>query len=153
MTAQEILAPIEEKSALAALMQEYVAEMAQFVPGVRAGQSYPGFDLYWSEPEIRWPFWLIEDDRRTGFALLHRDNRRMDMAEFFVASPYRRRGIGLAAARRLIGRFPGPWSITQRETNPNAVVFWHRVLDGFVTYDETVKSTDAVRRQQLFTFP
>ena len=72
------------------------------------------------------------------------------MEEFFVAGAYRRRGIGLAAARRLIARFPGPWEITQREANAAAIAFWHRVLDGFVAYDERTTETDAVRRVQTF---
>ena len=32
------------------MLQDYIAEMVQFVPDVRAGQAYPYFDLYWSEP-------------------------------------------------------------------------------------------------------
>ncbi len=77
----------------------------------------------------------------------------MQVAEFFVARPYRRSGIGRAAARRLIASRPGPWQITQRETNTAAIAFWHSVLDGFVTYDETTTHTDAVRREQRFTYP
>lgn len=152
MRAREILVPIEEKSALAAMMQEYIAEMAQFVPGVRVGQPYPHFDLYWSEPNSRWPFWQNVDDTNAGFALVQRDEESMQIEEFFVVRRYRREGIGLAAARRLIARYPGPWHITQRENNANAIIFWHRVLDGFVDYDETRTETDAIRREQRFTF-
>ena len=155
MTAREILVPIEEKPALAAMMQDYIAEMAQFVPGVRVGQPYPHFDLYWSEPEGRWPYWLRIDDTSAGFALVsrHTQAEHVEMEEFFVVSRYRYRGIGLAAARRLIARYPGPWTITQRENNAAAIAFWHRVLDGFVDYDETRTETDAIRREQRFTFP
>ncbi len=60
---------------------------------------------------------------------------------------------GVGAARRLIARFPGPWRITQRESNRPAIAFWHRVLDGFAAYDEVTTATDAVRREQRFTFP
>ena len=84
----------------------------------------------------RWPFWLCVDDARAGFALLRRDAAGMQMAEFFVTRSCRRRGIGVGAARRLIARFPGRWRITQREGNAAAIAFWHRVLDGFVAYEE-----------------
>ena len=75
------------------------------------------------------------------------------MEEFFILPRYRRAGIGTAAARRLIKRYPGDWQITQREQNSAAIAFWHRVLDGFVTYEETTTRTDAVRREQRFAFP
>ena len=127
---------------------DYIAEMTQFVPDVRAGQAYPQFDLYWSEPDARWPFWLKLDDDNVGFAFVRRNEAATQMAEFFVAQPYRRHGVGLGAARRLISRFPGPWRITERESNPPAIAFWHRVLDGFVAYDEVTTATDAVRREQ-----
>jgi predicted acetyltransferase len=153
MTVREVLVPAEERADAAAMLQDYIAEMAQFVPDVRAGQAYPHFELYWSEPDLRWPFWLKSDDANAGFALVRRDEAAMQVAEFFVARPYRRQGVGLGAARRLIARFPGPWRITQRESNQPAIAFWHRVLDGFAVYDEVTTVTDAVRREQRFTFP
>jgi predicted acetyltransferase len=153
MTAGEVLVPVGEKPALAAMMQDYIAEMAQFVPGVRMGQAYGQFDLYWSAPDSRWPFWLRVDDANAGFALVsrHGQTEYFEMEEFFVVRGYRHRGIGLAAARRLIRRYLGPWTITQRESNTGAIVFWHRVLDGFVDYSETTTETDAIRREQRFT--
>jgi predicted acetyltransferase len=152
MTASERLVRAGEKADLAAMLQDYIGEMVQFAPEARAGQAYPYFDLYWGEPDARWPYWICVDDRAAGFALLRRDAAGMQMAEFFVARPYRRRGIGVAAARRLIARFPGQWSITQREDNAPAIAFWQRVLDGFVAYEETTTRTNAVRREQRFNF-
>lgn len=152
MTATERPVPPDEKADLAAMLQDYIAEMVQFAPEARAGQAYPYFDLYWSEPETRFPFWLCVDDARAGFALVRRDAAGMQMAEFFVTRFYRRRGIGVGVARRLIARFPGRWRITQREGNAAAIAFWHRVLDGFVAYEELTTRTNAVRREQHFTF-
>jgi predicted acetyltransferase len=153
MTASEDLVPPEEQAALAAMMQDYITDMAAFVPGVRPGQAYPHFDLYWSEPDSRWPFWLCIDDAKAGFALVRHTEGETQMAEFFVARSFRRTGIGLAAARRLIVRFPGRWRITQRQINWPAIAFWHRVLDGFAAYDEETTTTDAVRREQRFVVP
>ena len=155
MTASETPVPLADKPRLAAMVRDYVAEMAAFAPDADPAMAYPYFDLYWSEPALRFPFWLTVDGSEAGFALVRRDEEsgRTQMAEFFVAPPFRRQGIGQAAARRLIARFPGSWKITQREMNSGAIAFWHRVLDGFVAYDETTTHTDAVRRQQLFVYP
>lgn len=116
-------------------------------------RPYPYFDLYWSEPESRWPYWLEASGATVGFALLCRDDEsgRMQIAEFFIRPRHRRGRTGLVAARHLISRFPGPWRITQRERNSGAIAFWHAVLDGFVDYQETTTRTDAVRREQRFT--
>ena len=155
MTVGEAPVPAADKPRLGAMVRDYVAEMAAYAPDADPAMAYPYFDLYWSEPELRFPFWLTADGAEAGFALVRREeeNGRTQMAEFFVAPSFRGRGVGLAAARRLIGRFPGPWKITQRELNSGAIAFWHRVLDGFVTYAETTTHTDAVRRQQLFVYP
>jgi predicted acetyltransferase len=152
MIAREILVPVADKATLAAMLRDYIAEMATIIPGVDPEQPYAYFDLYWSEPNSRWPFWLVADGAKAGFALLAAATGTMRIAEFFVARPYRRQTIGKAAARRLIARHPGRWQITQREANTGGIAFWHRVLDGFVNYDEATTHTDAVRRQQVFSY-
>jgi predicted acetyltransferase len=155
MIAREVPVPLDEKGALAAMMRDYMAAMAAFVPGIDADHRYPDFDRFWTDPATHWPFWLKVDGINAGFALIQfrPDAGRTEMEEFFVVSTLRRQGVGLAAARRLIVRFPGGWQITQRETNTGAIAFWHSVLDGFVSYDETRTDTDALRREQRFNFP
>ena len=124
-------------------------------PDADPDAPYAYFDLYWSEPETRWPFWLRADGANAGFALVRKEgpSGRTQIAEFYVAPAYRRKGVGLAAARHVIARFPGQWQITQRELNASGIAFWHRVLDGFVSYDEATTHTDAVRREQTFAYP
>jgi predicted acetyltransferase len=152
MTADEVPVPVEEKADLAAMLQDYIGEMAQLI-GADPDEPYPYFDLYWSEPDSRWPFWLTLAGAKAGFALVRRDvdAETMQIAEFFVTGSHRRQGVGRAAARRLIARLPGRWQITQREANTGAIAFWHRVLDGFAVYEETTTETDAIRREQRFT--
>ena len=149
----EVAVPLVEKADLAAMMRDYIAEMATLIANVDPDRPYPYFDLYWSEPETRRPFWLRVADSNAGFALLDlkAGEGRTEIAEFYVARGFRRRGIGRGAARRLIARFPGGWRITQREENAPAIAFWHGVLDGFVTYREVTTRTDAVRREQHFS--
>jgi predicted acetyltransferase len=146
------LVPLSEKSRLARSMGAYIAEMSAII-GVEPLAAYPYFDAYWREPN-RWPYWIRVGSAEAGFALIDRaDDGRFEVAEFFVARPYRRQGVGLIAARELIGSRPGSWRVTQRHQNDGAIAFWHRVYEGFVSYTESVVTTDAVRRVQLFTVP
>jgi predicted acetyltransferase len=154
MRVSEALVPQAEKPALAEVMRDYLAEMTTLT-GAPSMAAYPFFDLYWTQPDRRWPYWIRAHGSNAGFALVRRntDDVRFEIAEFFVAPMHRRRGIGLASARKLISRYPGAWQISQREVNANAIAFWHRVLDGFAVYEETTSTTDAVRREQRFTMP
>jgi predicted acetyltransferase len=53
------------------------------------------------------------------------------MAEFFVARPWRRRGIGAQAVRLLFDRFDGRWLITEHVRNTGAVKFWRGVVAAY----------------------
>ena len=134
------------------MMHDYLVEMSAILGLVEPVTQYPRLDAYWSEPGAGWAYWLRADGHDAGFALVRRweVEKRFEIAEFFVARPYRRSGVGLAAARIVIGGHPGRWRITQREANGAAVLFWRRVLCGFVAYEETRTVTDAVRREQRF---
>jgi predicted acetyltransferase len=142
-----------EKDRLGRMVSEYIVEMSAII-GAKPIGAYPYFDAYWEAPDRRWPYWIRNDGTGCGFALIDlADDGRLEVAEFFVARPHRRMGVGLVAARQLISERPGDWRITQRDQNARAILFWHRVLDGFVRYEEDIVTTDAVRRVQLFTFP
>ena len=53
------------------------------------------------------------------------------MAEFFIARPWRRRGIGAQAVRLLFDRFNGRWLITEHQRNTGAVEFWRGVVAAY----------------------
>ena len=150
VTAVIVAMPFAEKPMLAAMMDDYLAEMAALLHLTVAFD--PRLDRYWSEPGERWPYWIVDDRERVGFVLVRydRENSRFEVAEFFVVPQSRRRGIGIAAARAVLRRHPGQWRITQRERNANAIAFWHRVL-AIYSFDERTTATDAVRREQRFT--
>jgi len=156
MTGTEIPVSLDDKPRLSAMFADYLAEMSRFLPGADPHAPYPWFDHYWQEAESRLPFWLVCDNSEAGFALVRREAETgdMDMAEFYVAPAFRRRGAGHAAARRLIARFPGTWRISQLAGNAPAIAFWHRVLDGFVRYDETTTRNGGIARlEQRFSYP
>jgi predicted acetyltransferase len=95
--------------------------------------GYPWLDHYWTEAN-RHAFLIRVDGKLAGFALV-RQEQRTEMAEFFILRGYRRRGAGAASAAKLFRRFPGPWEVTQRLTNPAATAFWRTAIP--VPYAET----------------
>jgi predicted acetyltransferase len=52
------------------------------------------------------------------------------MAEFFVLSPLRRRGLGQRALAETLGRHPGAWHIATHAGNPAGARFRDSALDG-----------------------
>jgi predicted acetyltransferase len=70
------------------------------------------------------------------------------LAEFFVAQPYRRRGIGRGAALAALARFPGTWVLEVVTGNEAALAFW-RAVTGEATdgeYAEEERPGDTVQR-------
>jgi predicted acetyltransferase len=75
------------------------------------------------------------DGARAGFALVAEPpfpymppDVDRHLAEFFVAQPYRRRGIGRAGALAALRAFPGSWSLGIVTRNAPALAFWRSVL-------------------------
>ena len=64
------------------------------------------------------------------------------MAEFFIARPVRRRGVGRSAVRLVLDRFDGSWEIIEYLRNPGAVSFWRKVIALYTggNYEERVVS-------------
>jgi predicted acetyltransferase len=73
------------------------------------------------------------------------------VAEFFVAQPYRRRGIGRAAALAVLRRFRGAWTIEEVAGNTAAVTFWRSVVAEATggSYDELEPPGEIVQRFTL----
>ena len=78
---------------------------------IRAGGKSAGFALVTVKP---FPHMAADADVR--------------MAEFFVAQPYRRRGIGRAAALETLKSFPGTWTVEELVGNAAAIAFWREVI-------------------------
>jgi predicted acetyltransferase len=81
---------------------------------------------------------ILKDAQPVGFAMVRsgqviagRGVVDFSMTEFFVARPWRRRGIGQEAARLILDRFAGQWHIMETLRNPQAVAFWRRVLASY----------------------
>lgn len=77
---------------------------------------------------------ILSNGQPVGFAMVARgavqppasvDYR---MAEFFVARPHRRRGVGRSAVPLILDRFNGRWEIREALRNTGAVDFWRRTV-------------------------
>lgn len=115
------------------MLRNYLSELLVFSGDEMGGGTlrYRYLDAYWIEPN-RWPFWIISEGRKIGFALVRsREDSIFEMAEFYVDRVYRRGGVGSKAARLLFKRFPGKWSISEFAENSVAVTFWRSLAADF----------------------
>ena len=154
-------AAAEEAPVLANLLELYAHDFSELAdlrlqPDGRFG--YPELSRYWRE-EGRFPFLVRVDGHLAGFALVSRgsrvsaDPRVWDMAEFFVARGYRKRGIGAAVAREVWRRFPGPWEVRVLEGNRPARAFWASAVGAFTgSRAEGVMTELQGKRWEVFSF-
>jgi predicted acetyltransferase len=133
----------EQQSILANLLELYAHDFSEFHNiKLRADGrfGYNQLPLYWSEPG-RYPFLVRVDGELAGLVLVKKGSERSgareawDMAEFFVARAYRRRGIGFAVAHQVWSRFPGAWEVWVMHSNKAAYHFWERAITLFTGKD------------------
>jgi len=135
-----ILATSEQEPILANLLELYAHDFSEFYDLTLRADGRFGYDqlpLYWREPG-RYPFLIRVDGDLAGFVLVKRgsnisdDETVSDIAEFFVAREYRRRGIGTVVAHEVWGKFPGRWEVRVMQINDSAHDFWARAVKAFV---------------------
>ena len=129
-----------ERDVLWRYLQFYIYDMSRFTGAQPDDGVFPyrHFDAYWREGERRSAWWVKLGGEIAGFALVRFDDAdsHHEMAEFFIPNRWRRRGVGLAFARQLMSRFPGPWKLHQLANNAPAIAFWHSVLAAFAPFTE-----------------
>lgn len=122
------------------MMQFYIYDFTELLPPAKIPDlqesgdfdPYPDLEGYWSNADHSG--WLIHaDGKLAGFALLNNHThigRPVDfnMAEFFVARPFRRRGVARAAFHRLLNMHPGSWEVAIGAYNKPAQDFWPRTI-------------------------
>lgn len=136
-----------ERTALENLMQLYVHDFSEQWADQARGEvgpdgrfeAYP-LDGYWAEPE-RVPLLIRRGGHLAGFALLNthsHSGRAIDrsVAEFFILRKHRRGGIGLAAARTILARYPGVWEAAVARRNTGALPFWRKVAAAYGEVEE-----------------
>ncbi len=89
---------------------------------------------YRANPDDWMAFLVTDEGRPAGFAVITdkwQGDRRM-IGDFFVVRGVRRRGVGAAVARELIGRHLGVWEIAFQANNGGAPEFWRGVVRSLV---------------------
>jgi predicted acetyltransferase len=133
-------APPEEEPVLANLLELYAHDFSEIMDlelGADGRYGYIQLPLYWRDPH-RHPFLIRANQQLAGLALVSRGSRVSgdgdiwDMAEFFVVRGYRRRGVGITAARSIWERFRGKWEVRVMDRNEKAKAFWARAIGGFL---------------------
>lgn len=135
------LAPVkpEERDVLYRLLQYSLYEESAFDGNEMdetARFAYPWFDAYWTSPD--WEAYLIrshEGGRLLGFVMVNSSPRKVpsghSAAEFMVLPPYRRKGVGRAAALACFRTHPGTWEVSPSLGSEGAYRFWERVIEDY----------------------
>lgn len=104
-------------------------------PGGDGLYAYPQFGAYFTGPD-REAYLLRDPDsgKLLGFAMINSCVQNApsgySVAEFMVLPPYRRRGIGEAAALECFRKHPGRWEVSPSCGSGDAFRFWKRVIEG-----------------------
>lgn len=130
---------------IAGVYREYLDDLGLLNTGLfpalgEIGHREPDQLQHWFTDSAATLLTILDDGQPAGFALVAREGRagrQADhrMAEFFVARPYRRRGVGRSAVRLILDRFAGRWEIVEYSRNPAAVKFWRNVVTAYTRGD------------------
>jgi predicted acetyltransferase len=132
-----------DKGVLRELLNLYLYDLSDLVdadPNDHGRFEYPYLDHYWTEPG-RAAFFIRADGAPAGFVMVNArtfTGAEHGIAEFFVLSRHRRRGVGRAAAGAAFDAFVGSWEVFTDANNPRAKAFWRSVVAGHTSgvYEE-----------------
>lgn len=157
----------EDRAWISRYYPEYVNELALRISGTAApfpvdgehGNRQPEWLLRWFRDDRTHPLLILSAGQRAGFALVARPLQLPaatqpvvhEMAEFFIRTPYRRRGVGAEAAGLIFRRFGGDWRVSEAQRNLPAVVFWRRVISNFTGGVHTERLVDGDVRHAFRT--
>lgn len=124
----------EEKETLNNLLEKYNYEFSQYdkIPfGADGLFHYLHLDAYWTETD-RAAYFIMAEGALAGFVLINAHpecDRPLEhaVAEFFVAYPYRRAGVGSETMRQIFQRHRGVWHIKYHPANTVSVAFWNGI--------------------------
>lgn len=120
------------------------------------GPSLPPAE-YRTDPD--WHAHLIRfGGKIAGFAFINThshigERAQHNMAEFFVARKFRRRGVAREAVRQILASLPGSWEVAAKEQNTVAQAFWPRAVSAAGVTDLNLLQGDGERwRGPIWTF-
>jgi predicted acetyltransferase len=155
----------EDRHWIESVYRDYLNDLAPAATGIfpalgEIGHRIPDQLMRWYADPSAQVMTILYDDQRAGFAMVNQRLRAVgadspppptpeySMAEFFIARPWRRRGIGAQAVRLLLDRFTGQWLITEHLLNATAVKFWRRVVAAYTgsKYQERIVNGEVHQR-------
>jgi predicted acetyltransferase len=146
--------------------RDYLNDLAPAATGIfpalgEVGHREPDQLQRWFDDRTAQVLTILYSEEPVGFAMVRRRSAssptvsppaalEFSMAEFFIARPWRRRGIGAEAVRLLFDRFAGQWLISEHVRNTTAVKFWRRVVSGYTQgkYQERVHNGEVQQHFQ-----
>lgn len=137
MPADSVLRPMTaaDRRAVAQLWQLYAHDLSEFRdsrPNTQGRFRTGRLPAYFDDPDNA-GFVITSSGHLAGFAFVMGVLRPpRHIGDFFVVRSYRRQGLGYAAARELLDRYPGPWEIGFQVENRGAPDFWRRVATDVV---------------------
>ena len=144
----------DHRATLANLLQFYLYDFSELYPDkpeceLRSnGQfgEYPYLEKYFQE-RGRVALLLRNGEATIGFAMLNQVSNcgeliDFNMAEFFIARKYRRRGCGVAAAHAIFAAYRGEWELSVVRPNIAAQNFWSQAFDALPMLSPLRKITE-----------
>jgi predicted acetyltransferase len=127
-----------ERDAVRRLYPLYLHDLSRWTTHYRLdpdGRWVPSYVDDFLQRDQCTAFLIREDGAAAGFAWVgggdfphKRSDRDWRLAEFFVAVPFRRRGIGRAAANGVLDALAGTWQLEVIDGNEPALALWRSVL-------------------------
>jgi len=134
-------ATYDQKDIIHNLSRFYAYDMSKPC-GNEPGWAFPAnglyrahnIDAYWKDSN-RHPLIIEINGELGGFVLLHKVGSTPDVnwniAEFFIAGNFQRKGLGAQVATELFKRFPGKIEIMILPCNTPALSFWKKVVKDY----------------------
>lgn len=138
MNIELVKADATNESRLKEMFQIYVAEMQKFLDqGDERSRSVDAAEVLrkYQANQPNWPYLIFADGEAAGFCLLklHPDEpETIDVDQYYVASEFRRQGVGARSLEKLIEYHRGRWIIRVLKTNPGALKFWRLAAEACV---------------------
>jgi predicted acetyltransferase len=148
----------EDRSWIEGIYRDYLNDLAPHATGVypalgEFGHSVPDQVLGRFADSHAQILTILFADKPVCFAMVHARAsvaglHSYAMAEFFIAAPWRRRGIGGEAVRLILDRFTGHWEITELLRNTAAVNFWRDIVNTYTggRYQERILNGEVIHR-------
>ncbi len=144
----------------------YVYDMSEFL-GAAKGWEIPkngmfeciDFKKYWQVPNC-FPFIIKHGTEIAGFVIVNKigsdDEVDFNMAQFFILSKFKHKGLGRFVAYKCFEQFPGRWEVMVMPGNEGAYRFWRAILrqytdDNFTEHTRPIAQFNNQERN-LFKF-